>query len=80
MLVYHVGRQPMADWKERVRILKSSDEWMDEVLWRLEQYLHMGFDVEDAKNLASRGDIDWHLARDLVRNGCSHDLVIRIVS
>lgn len=70
----------MADWKDRVRALLASEEKRDEVLWRLEQYLDMGFDIEDAENLASRRDVDWHLARKLVRNGCSHDLVIRIVS
>jgi hypothetical protein len=47
--------------------------------WRAEELVRAGYDQVDAVALAARNDIDLHLAVDLVRRGCPHELAIDIL-
>jgi hypothetical protein len=47
--------------------------------WRVEELERAGYSVEQALALASRHDVDLHLAADLLRKGCSADLAVRIL-
>jgi hypothetical protein len=47
--------------------------------WRREQLARVGYSGEDASTLAERGDIDLHLAVDLVERGCPPALAARIL-
>jgi hypothetical protein len=49
------------------------------VSWRREQLARAGYSTEDASTLAERGDIDLHLAVDLVERGCPPALAARIL-
>lgn len=46
--------------------------------WRLYQYLRLGVDREEAENLASREDVDWHRLERLLADGCELDVAMRI--
>jgi hypothetical protein len=46
--------------------------------YRLEQYLRMGFDVEQAEAF-SRENVDWHEVEQLLLHGCTHRLALRIL-
>jgi hypothetical protein len=47
--------------------------------WRLEQLLGAGYDGTAALILADLGDVDLHLAVDLVSRGCAPDTALRIL-
>jgi hypothetical protein len=47
--------------------------------WREEELERAGYSVRDAARIAARHDIDLHLAVDLVRGGCSHELALQIL-
>ena len=47
--------------------------------WRLEQLTRAGYEETAALVLADLGDIDLHLAIDLVRQGCPSDTALRIL-
>jgi hypothetical protein len=47
--------------------------------WRAEELLRHGFDPSAAVELASRLDIDLHLATDLIDRGCPPELALRIL-
>ena len=49
------------------------------VRWREHELERVGFDIALARTLARRLDVDLHQAVDLVNNGCSPDLVARIL-
>jgi hypothetical protein len=55
----------------------SEDELVH--LWRLEQLRKTGYPARAAKAIASRHDIDLHLAIELLRRGCTSDLAVRIL-
>ena len=47
--------------------------------WRLEQLLRAGYSVEDAEALASRADVDLHIAVTMVARGCPPQQAARIL-
>jgi hypothetical protein len=47
--------------------------------WRAEELERAGFSVRDAARIAARHDVDLHLAVDLVKSGCSHELALQIL-
>ncbi len=47
--------------------------------WRLEQLRKTGYPAGAAEAIASRHDIDLHLAIELLRRGCTTDLAVRIL-
>lgn len=47
--------------------------------WRVEELERAGYDLPSAALLAARGDVDLHLAVELVTRGCSPDLALRIL-
>jgi hypothetical protein len=47
--------------------------------WRVEELERAGYDREAAAELASRTDVDLHLAVDLLRNGCTPELALSIL-
>jgi hypothetical protein len=47
--------------------------------WRFDQLERAGYPGELALDLASRTDVDLHLALDLVASGCAADLAFRIL-
>jgi hypothetical protein len=47
--------------------------------WRLEQLRKTGYPARAANAIASRRDIDLHLAIELMRRGCTTDLAVRIL-
>ena len=46
--------------------------------FRLDQFLRMGFDIEQAETLANSA-ISWHEVYRLRGDGCPHELVLRIL-
>jgi hypothetical protein len=49
------------------------------VLWRAEELQRAGFRPVVADALAAQKDVDLHVALDLVKRGCPHDIAIRIL-
>jgi hypothetical protein len=47
--------------------------------WRLEQLVRAGYDEIEAVLLAEVGDVDLHVATDLLRNGCPVETALRIL-
>ena len=47
--------------------------------WRLQQFLEVGYKQHRAEQLASRQDVDLHLACWLVANGCDQKTALRIL-
>jgi hypothetical protein len=47
--------------------------------WRAAELERAGYDASAAALLASRGDIDLHSAIDLLRNGCTPELALKIL-
>ena len=49
------------------------------VAWRLEELERAGYDSASARDLASRGAVDLHLAIALLRDGCPAETAVRIL-
>jgi hypothetical protein len=47
--------------------------------WRLAELISAGYESHDAVILATRAEVDLHLATDLPRRGCPHKTAIRIL-
>jgi hypothetical protein len=47
--------------------------------WRAEELEKVGYDVISAHELASRPDVDLHLAVALIQNGCPVALAVEIL-
>jgi hypothetical protein len=47
--------------------------------WRIDELERAGYDPRAAMTLAARHDVDLHRAVDLLRNGCSPELALRIL-
>ena len=47
--------------------------------WRSEELERAGYDPRSAARLASRLDIDLHLATDLLDRGCPAEVALRIL-
>jgi len=47
--------------------------------WRCEQLERAGYPDHDAWTLAERGDVDLHVAVELVARGCPPALAVRIL-
>ena len=54
-------------------------EWDEIERWRMYELERAGFHIGLARELASRPDIDLHLAVDLIEMGCSPELAARIL-
>ncbi len=48
--------------------------------WRREQLLQAGYDETTALYLAERVDVDLHVAEQLLRQGCTPNLAVQILS
>jgi len=63
-----------------VEQLEQADPTAEAVLdWRFEQLQRVGYDRREARLLSRRVDIDLHLAVDLLRDGCPHELALEIL-
>ena len=49
------------------------------VSWRLSELLAAGYEQEDALELALALQVDLHVAVDLPRRGCPHEIAVRIL-
>jgi hypothetical protein len=58
---------------------RRSSEERAIVMWRLEQLRCAGFELADARVVATRPDIDLHAAVDLVERGCPPAIALRIL-
>jgi hypothetical protein len=47
--------------------------------WRVDELERAGFAPEDVLRLALDPEVDLHLALDLVRRGCPHEMALRIL-
>ena len=47
--------------------------------WRAEALERAGYEPRTAAEIAARLDVDLHLATDLLAQGCSQDLALRIL-
>ena len=47
--------------------------------WRAEELERAGYSADAAAELAARHDVDLHLAVELLEQGCSADLALRIL-
>jgi hypothetical protein len=47
--------------------------------WRVEALEKVGYDLESARQLAARNDIDLHQAVELVEAGCPPGVALRIL-
>jgi len=60
-------------------ILVDSTEMERIERWRAEELERAGYEPRMAAELASRLDIDLHLATDLIAAGCSQELAVQIL-
>ena len=54
------------------------ETWLIEA-WRAEALERAGYGARDAATIASRHDIDLHVATDLLQMGCPAELALRIL-
>ena len=47
--------------------------------WRAKELERAGYDERSARQLATRHDVDLHLAVELLERGCSPQLALRIL-
>jgi hypothetical protein len=47
--------------------------------WRTEELERAGYPAPQARELADLAYVDLHLATDLLRQGCSHELALKIL-
>lgn len=47
--------------------------------WRRAELERAGYDGGSASRIAERGDVDLHVAVDLLRRGCTPDLALEIL-
>jgi len=47
--------------------------------WRIEELVRAGYTPDHAQELADLNYVDLHLATDLVRQGCTPELALRIL-
>ena len=47
--------------------------------WRTEELRRAGYDYRAAKTVATRHDVDLHLAVDLLRQGCPPEVALKIL-
>lgn len=47
--------------------------------WRLREFLRLGFNADDAELLTLEHQVDLHQVEALIKAGCPHGLVMRIV-
>ena len=47
--------------------------------WRAQELERAGYSPAAAAELAARSDVDLHLAIDLVRQGCPHEVALSIL-
>ena len=47
--------------------------------WRIDELERAGYDPRAAMTLAARHDVDLHRAVDLLHNGCSPELALKIL-
>ena len=47
--------------------------------WRAEELRRAGYDRKAASRLAPRTDVDLHTAVNLLRDGCSQELALKIL-
>ena len=59
--------------------LREETEFERVQAWRAEELERAGYPPAAAAKLAARQDVDLHLAIDLVRQGCSHDVALSIL-
>jgi hypothetical protein len=50
------------------------------VAWRFSALTQAGYGEKDALSLALRGDVDLHVACDLLRRDCTTELALRILT
>ena len=47
--------------------------------WRFEELVRSGYDMDAARLLAERVEVDLHSATDLLRRGCPNETALRIL-
>jgi hypothetical protein len=47
--------------------------------WRVEELERAGYAAEDVLVIALDSSVDLHVAVDLIRRGCPHDVALRIL-
>jgi len=47
--------------------------------WRFDQLVRSGYDVDAAAAVAAHFEVDLHRAEELLANGCSAELALRIL-
>jgi hypothetical protein len=60
-------------------VVTDGDEVLRVLRWRFTQMLRAGYLPEQAVVLSVAGDVDLHLATDLLRRGCSPGTALRIL-
>ena len=59
--------------------LQEDTEFERVQAWRAEELERAGYDPAAAARLAASHDVDLHLAIDLVRQGCTHEVALSIL-
>jgi hypothetical protein len=65
--------------REGVRRADAAHALWEEERWRIDELERAGYDGRAARTLAARHDVDLHRAVDLLRNGCSLELALKIL-
>ena len=60
--------------------LNASPEAADVAAWRRKQLVHSGFPAPLARELAGDNRFDLHALIELVEQGCTPDLAVRILA
>jgi hypothetical protein len=72
---------PRSSQENTMAILEFEPATEDDriILWRADELERAGYASEDVLRLALDPHVDLHLALDLVRRGCPHDVALRIL-
>jgi len=69
----------MIETYQTIELETTVDEDEPVFRWRLEQLERAGYDECSALELASRSDVDLHVAVDMLQRGCDPKLALRIL-
>lgn len=59
--------------------MQTLEEEVAVIEWRFDQLVRSGYDTDGAVAVAAQFEVDLHRAAELIVNGCSPELALRIL-
>lgn len=82
LLVFHTAESVPRNWRKQVERVeeKHVDKAEDQLTeFRRQVFVELGVPDADARHMAARRDVDWHLLQRILKGGCDMDTALRIV-